>query len=88
MFHFTGFSRACRSLLYYFCSADDNFSKLNDYMRSLSSHTKRTEPHRPVTVELALYTDSLFTKRLPSKDPSKRIELMIVKYNGVKFLYL
>lgn len=63
---------------------DDNNSVLNDYMRTLTSQHKRTTPHRMVMVELAVYTDSLFTKLIPSKDMAKRIELMILKYNGVQ----
>lgn len=62
----------------------DNNSVLNDYMRTLTSQHKRTTPHRMVMVELAVYTDSLFTKLIPAKDMAKRIELMILKYNGVQ----
>lgn len=36
-------------------------------------------------VELVVYIDSLFIKFILVKDMVKRIELMILKYNGVWF---
>lgn len=36
-------------------------------------------------VELVVYIDSLFIKFILFKDMVKRIELMILKYNGVWF---
>ena len=39
-----------------------------------------------VAIELGVYTDSSFTAQFPSTDVSKRVELMILKYNGVIFM--
>lgn len=85
IYRYPTFFFACSSKKCYTIFApDDNNSVLNDYMRTLTSQHKRTTPHKMVMVELAVYTDSLFTKLIPAKDMAKRIELMILKYNGVR----
>lgn len=50
---------------------------------SFMKMTRRELPSGDAVIELAVYTDSLFTAMFPSKDVSKRIELMALKYNGV-----
>ncbi|XP_061192824.1 A disintegrin and metalloproteinase with thrombospondin motifs 18-like [Saccostrea echinata] len=61
-----------------------HISLLNDHIRKLTKDNKRSAPSRHVVVEMAVYTDSEYTKKFPSKDTAKRIELMILKYNGVQ----
>nr|XP_022286304.1 A disintegrin and metalloproteinase with thrombospondin motifs 4-like [Crassostrea virginica] len=63
---------------------DDKVSILNNYVDSLVTAPRRSISPRPVTVELAVYTDSKYTERFPSTNLQKRIELMILKYNGVQ----
>lgn len=46
--------------------------------------TKRELTTKDVAVELGVYTDSSFTAQFPSTDVSKRVELMILKYNGAQ----
>ena len=48
-----------------------------------SDRHKRSTPSKSLTIELAVFTDSEFTKLLPSASLWKRLELMLLKYNGV-----
>lgn len=45
--------------------------------------TKRELTTKVVAIELGVYTDSSFTAQFPSTDVSIRVELMILKYNGI-----
>lgn len=58
----------------------------NDEVEPPLRTTKRELTTKDVAVELGVYTDSSFTAQFPSTDVSKRVELMILKYNGVIFM--
>ncbi|XP_062585378.1 A disintegrin and metalloproteinase with thrombospondin motifs 18-like [Saccostrea cucullata] len=66
---------------------DVSLSALDDQIRKLKDKHRRQTTTKDVVVELAVYTDSKYTERLRSKDTARRIELMIVKYNGVQMEY-
>ncbi|KAK3095618.1 hypothetical protein FSP39_016727 [Pinctada imbricata] len=52
----------------------------------LRQHSRRKRAIQPgdITVELAVYTDAEFTASLGVTDTQSRVELMLVKYNGVQ----
>ncbi|KAK3093898.1 hypothetical protein FSP39_021596 [Pinctada imbricata] len=51
---------------------------------STNQRRKRSVPSKDLTIELAVYTDSEFTKLFPTRNIWKRLELMTAKYNGVQ----
>ncbi|XP_061192816.1 A disintegrin and metalloproteinase with thrombospondin motifs 1-like [Saccostrea echinata] len=66
---------------------DVSLSALDDQIRKLKDKYRRQTTTKDVVVELAVYTDSKYTERLRFKDTARRVELMIVKYNGVQMEY-
>jgi hypothetical protein len=67
-----------RSLL-----GDDSLA-INDHLNKIGVDKGRRYIHpRNVVVEMAVYTDSKYTERFLPRDTAKRIELMMLKYNGV-----
>ncbi|XP_048744997.1 A disintegrin and metalloproteinase with thrombospondin motifs 6-like [Ostrea edulis] len=65
-------------------NGDDRVA-LNQRLKQMGVDKRRRYTHsRNVVVEMAVYTDSKYTERFLPKDTYKRIELMILKYNGVQ----
>lgn len=58
----------------------------NDKVEPPLRTTRRGLTTEEVVIELGVYTDSSFTAQFPSTDVSKRVELMILKYNGVIYM--
>lgn len=58
----------------------------NDKVEPPLRTTRRGLTTEEVVIELGVYTDSSFTAQFPSTDVSKRLELMILKYNGVIYM--